>query len=175
MKKIIRLTESDLDRIVRRVISESMDDEELDNNLNSLSDKDKIKFAKEIESLRQKREKLKELERVHGKDIEALTYIQKLKDDKESRENPKVYLGVGKHAVTKLPYIIGRSVWRKGVNDFDNKSVYVGSLSKFDGNKDHPEAMKIAIDKMKKKIAKDYPIEEPNWELLKHIKDNMLN
>lgn len=180
MAKVIRLTESQLVAQIKKIINEQtyydtdyVEDEEFENKLNSMSDKEKIEYAREIEDLRQTERKLKELLNTHKKDIEAINYLNYLKFDRERRENPKIYLGVGKHAVTKIPYIIGKTKWRKGVKDYDDNNVYVGPLHKFDNNKDHPEAMRIAVQKMKKKLAKKYPIEEPNFELLKHIKDNM--
>jgi hypothetical protein len=158
----------------RKFIIESlkeMDDEELDANLKTLSPEERIKYSEEIKLLKQTRDELKTLYKNHGKDIKALKYLEELKKDLDARKKPKVYLGLGKHHSTGLPFIIGRTVFKPTPDKKADLSVYVGPLSRFEEGIESPEAMNIAVKKMIEKIEKKFPYAEKEFDLdlIKHI------
>jgi hypothetical protein len=173
--KIIKLTESDLNRIVNKIIKETEEDDKfLDDEIENMDPSEKIKYSEELASLKQAREKLAQLRKDYSKELEIIEYFKNLKDDLDKRQNPKVYLGLGKHHTSKEPFIIGRSVWKKGVNDYAHLSAYVGPLTKFNGDKNSPEAMKIAVEKIKNKINTDFPRPEKiNPEIMEFLKNNI--
>jgi len=101
--------------------------------------------------------KKNELSKLKFDNKEILNQIEKLEKEIEFLEkitSPKIYTGVVKHHTTKEPYIIARSLFKKGVNDYVQLSVYVGKLKDFNNDKDSPEVMKVAKKKIQDKISK---------------------
>jgi len=78
----------------------------------------------------------------------------------KNRIFPSIYFGTVKHHTTKEPYIIARSLWKKGTNDYAQLSAYIGPVAKFPKGIDDVEVMKIAKEKIRKKIREKFPIGE---------------
>jgi hypothetical protein len=122
-----------------------------------LDSKTKYEYQKEIGALISKSSNLAHLEEKY-KDV--LNEVNQLRDDITELKNrifPTIYLGKAKHHTSKEPYIIARTPWRKGTNDYIHLRVYIGALSKFKGGMEDPEVMKIALQKMREKIQSILP------------------
>ncbi len=108
----------------------------------------------DLENLKIKKE---ELSKLKLDNMETLQRIEKLENEIDILEritSPSIYTGVAKHHTTKEPYIIARSTFRRGKNDYVELSAYVGKLKDFNGDKDSPEVMKIGKRKIQNKLAK---------------------
>ena len=117
---------------------------EFTNELNSL-----IESLNDLLSLREK------YETILLKEAELSKKVEELKN----RIFPSIYFGTAKHHTTKEPYIIARSMWKKGLNDYSQLSAYIGPVAKFPKGVNDPEVKKIALDKIRKKIQKSFPME----------------
>jgi len=117
---------------------------EFSNELNSL-----IESLNDLLSLREK------YETILLKEAELSKKVEELKN----RIFPSIYFGTAKHHTPKEPYIIARSMWKKGLNDYSQLSAYIGPVAKFQKGVNDPEVKKIALDKIRKKIQNSFPME----------------
>jgi len=128
--------------------------------LKNLSDEDRIKYSAELKLLIQKNS---DLVTIH-KDYEKILNQEKiLSKDVESLKNrlfPPIYFGTTKHHSTKEPFIIARSLWKKGTNDYAQLSVYIGPVANFKNGIEDEEVKRIALEKIRKKIRDKFPLEE---------------
>ena len=123
----------ELKNIIRKYLLE-----ELEDNSQSLLDK--------------KREELSNMEFEHSEILQRVESLKKEIDILERKTSPKIYTAIVKHHTTKEPYIIARSVFRRGKNNYVQLSVYVGKLKDFGNDKDSPDAIKVGERKIKEKI-----------------------
>jgi hypothetical protein len=125
--------------------------------LNNLSESQKREYPEELSSLIQKASDLLILR----KENEKLFSLEKsLSEDVEMLKNrlfPSIYFGVAKHHSTKVPYIIARSMWKKGYKDYAQLSAYIGPVSNFKNGIEDEEVKNIALDKIRKKIRDKFP------------------
>lgn len=125
--------------------------------LKELDEVAKVKYRNEIGSLMVKYSNLTQLEEKY-KDL--LQEIDKLRGDVVELKNrlfPTIYLGTAKHHTSKEPYIVARTPWRKGKNDFIHLRVHIGAVSKFKEGINDPEVKRIALQKMRDKIQSILP------------------
>jgi hypothetical protein len=125
--------------------------------LEKLDEVSKNEFQAEIGQLIANYSDLAHLEEKYKDILEGLGKLRESVDGLRNRLFPPLYMGVAKQKTTKQEYIVCRTPWRRGVNDFVHLRVYVGALSNFKGGKDDPEAKKIALFKMRKKIQSILP------------------
>lgn len=136
--KIIRLTESDISKLIRKIINENV--------------------SEEVSMLKEKKEELERLEKEYG---DVFNKMKTLHNDiklLENRISPEIYFTTAKHHTTKEPYIIARSMYKKGLNDYVQLSSYIGPVSKFTNGIEDEEVKKIALDKIRAQIKKKVPI-----------------
>jgi hypothetical protein len=126
--------------------------------LRNISEKEKLEFSKEISLLVKKKSDLLALESEYSKILELSKTLSQDVEILTNRLFPSIYFGTAKHHTTKEPYIIARSMWKKGINDYDQLSAYIGPVSKFKNGIEDEEVKAIALDKMRKKIQKKYPL-----------------
>lgn len=127
--------------------------------LNTLSEVEKSEYEDELGTLIQKTSDLLVLQ-VKYSDI--LNLEKSLSSDVEILKNrifPSIYFGTAKHHTTKEPYIIARSMWKKGLNDYAQLSAYIGPVANFKNGVKDAEVKKIALDKIRKKIREKFPLE----------------
>jgi len=136
--KIIRLTEGDITKLIKKIINENVSDE---TNL-----------------LNNKREELSKLEDEYGEVFYNMKNLKNEIEELENRISPKIYFTTAKHHTTKEPYIIARSMFKKGLNDYVQLSSYIGPVSKFADGIDDEEVKKIALDKIRLQIKKKVPL-----------------
>jgi len=117
---------------------------EVSNELNSL-----IESLNDLLSLREK------YETILLKEAELSKKVEELKN----RIFPSIYFGTAKHHTTKEPYIIARSMWKKGLNDYSQLSAYIGPVAKFQKGVNDTEVKKITLNKIRKKIQNSFPME----------------
>lgn len=108
----------------------------------------------EDENLKRKKEELSILKSNNMEILNQIENLEKEIDFLEKTSSPKIYTGIAKHHTTKEPYIIARSLFKKGINDYIQLSAYIGKLKDFNNDKNSPEVMKIAKKKIKDKISK---------------------
>lgn len=129
--------------------------------LNSLENLQKEEYSNEISLLL---ENTKELFVIREKYADILKREAELSGAVEELKNrlfPSIYFGTVKHHTTKEPYIIARSLWKKGTNDYSQLSAYIGAVAKFPKGLEDAEVMVIAKDKIRKKIREKFPIMKP--------------
>ena len=128
--------------------------------LKSFSKEEISEYSDEINQLIQKNSDLvairKEYENIFSKEKDLSVDVEMLR----GRLFPSIYFGTAKHHRTKLPFIVARSLWKKGLNDYAQLSVYVGPVSKFKNGIEDEEVKKIALEKMRKKIKEKFPMED---------------
>jgi hypothetical protein len=125
--------------------------------LKELDEVAKINYRNEIGSLMVKHSNLTQLEYKYKG---LLQEIDKLREDVIELKNrlfPTIYLGTAKHHTSKEPYLVGRTAWRKGKNDFIHLRVHIGAVSKFKEGINDPEVKLIALQKMREKIQSILP------------------
>ena len=125
--------------------------------LSELDEVSKVTYRNEIGSLIVKSSNLTQLE---DKYKDLLQEINKLREDVVELKNrlfPTIYLGTAKHHTSKEPYIVARTPWRKGKNDFIHLRVHIGAISKFKEGINDPEVKRLAIQKMRAKIQSILP------------------
>lgn len=179
--KIIRLTEQDIVNVVKKIISEQEigdeglndEDKQLFAQLDAMGEADKYFYKDEIEKLKQKTREIRMLEKKYENELKANAFIDFLKKDEEMRKNPTIYLSKIKKPNSEIYYIIGKTLWNVSPNVKKNLAVYVGKLSDFNNDTHHPEAKRIAVEKMKKKIEKDVPKPIPEPDVLRFIVANL--
>ena len=128
--------------------------------LKTLTNEDRVKYSEELKLLIQKNS---DLVAIHKQYEDILNKEKVLSKDVESLKNrlfPPIYFGTSKHHSTKEPFIIARSLYKKGTNDYAQLSVYVGAVSSFKNGIEDEEAKKIALEKMRKKIREKFPLED---------------
>lgn len=126
--------------------------------LNTLNELQKTEYADELGTLIQKSSDLMALK---SKYTEILNLEKSLTSDVEMLKNrlfPSIYFGTAKHHTTKEPYIIARSMWKKGLNDYAQLSAYIGPVANFKNGVEDEEVKKIALDKIRKKIRDKFPL-----------------
>ena len=126
--------------------------------LNTLNEVEKSEYEDELGTLIQKTSDLLVLQ-VKYSDI--LNLEKSLSSDVEILKNrifPSIYFGTAKHHTTKEPYIIARSMWKKGLNDYAQLSAYIGPVANFKNGVKDDEVKKIALDKIRKKIREKFPL-----------------
>ena len=109
---------------------------------------DLIKKASDLMILQTKYSDILNLEKSLSSDVEML----------KKRLFPSIYFGTAKHHTTKEPYIIARSMWRRGLNDFAHLSAYIGPVANFKNGVKDEDVKKIALDKIRKKIREKFPL-----------------
>jgi hypothetical protein len=128
--------------------------------LNNLNEVEKSDYADELGNLIQKTSDLMVL---HTKYSDVLNLEKSLSSDVETLKNrifPSIYFGTAKHHTTKEPYIIARSMWKKGLNNYAQLSAYIGPVANFKNGVKDAEVKKIALDKIRKKIREKFPLEK---------------
>jgi hypothetical protein len=126
--------------------------------LKTLTDIQKEEYAIEIGSLLQI---TTDLITLRSKYSNILHFEKSMSVDVEMLKNrlfPSIYFGIAKHHTTKEPYIIARSMWKKGINDYAQLSSYIGPVANFKNGVEDDEVKKIALDKIRKKIREKFPI-----------------
>ena len=126
--------------------------------LNTLNEVQKAEYADELGILVQKKSDLLALQ---AKYSDILNLEKSLSSDVEMLKNrlfPSIYFGTAKHHTTKERYIIARSMWKKGLNDYAQLSAYIGPVANFKNGVEDEEVMKIALDKIRKKIREKFPL-----------------
>ena len=117
----------------------------------------KVKFRNEIGSLILKHSDLTLIEEKYKNVLDEIERLRKDVPELKNRLFPAIYLGTAKHHSTKEPYIVARTPWRKGTNDYIHLRVHIGSVSKFKGGINDPEVKRIALQKMREKIQSILP------------------
>ena len=128
--------------------------------LKTLSEVSKEEFADEVGRLIQKFSDLLILQKEHS---QILNLEKSLVSEVELLKNrlfPSIYFGIAKHRTTKDPYIIARSMWKKGLNDYAQLSAYIGPVANFKNGVEDEAVKKIALDKIRKKIREKFPLGE---------------
>lgn len=134
---------------MKYIISESQYNmlNEQDSPYMSELNSDENKYKEELDSISEEYREILERREVLLKKVAEI----------ERRVNPQIYLGTAKHHSSKKPYIVARSPWRKGTNDYAHLRVYVGSLENFDGGINDPQVKAIALKKIQDKINQLFP------------------
>lgn len=125
--------------------------------LKEIDEKTRIKFKNEIGSLIIKSSDLESLEEKYKNQLETIEKLRKDVVELKNRLLPTIYLGKAKHHTSKEPYIVARTAWRKGKNDFIHLRVHIGAVSKFKDGINDPEVKQIALQKMREKIQSILP------------------
>jgi len=128
--------------------------------LKNLSAVDKSKYSNLIQLLIQKSSDLVTIQKEYEQVLTTHKNLSKEVEILRNRLFPAIYFGTAKHHTTKEPYIIARSMWKKGVNDYDQLSAYIGPVAKFKHGLEDEEVKIIALEKMRKKIEEKYPLGE---------------
>jgi hypothetical protein len=137
MKKVIRLTESDLIKLVEKVVNEDV--------------------SEESRILDSKKKELSDMERQYGDAFNKMNSLHNEIQQLENRISPNIYFTTAKHHTTKEPYIIARSMYKKGTNDYVQLSAYIGPVSKFLNGVEDEQVKQIALDKIRAQIRKKVP------------------
>jgi len=154
MKKVIRLTESDLIKLVSRIISE--DESETEVEITSKSQD----ILNQYERLKKDyEEKHQNLVQLYDQVIEPVqTEVTKLKSELNDFERyyiPKISLLVGQNKYTGIKYL--RASVRYYVEGGDrqkNTTIHIGRLSDYLGGINDPEVKKMAMLKAVEYLAK---------------------
>jgi hypothetical protein len=126
--------------------------------LNTLNEVEKTEYADELGKLIQKTSDLLILQ---SKYADVLNLEKSLSSDVEILKNrlfPSIYFGTAKHHTSKEPYIIARSMWKKGLNDYAQLSAYIGPVANFKNGVNDKEVKKIALEKIRNKIREKFPL-----------------
>jgi hypothetical protein len=126
-------------------------------SIENIDEVSQVEFNAELGQLISQHNNLAHLENKYKDVLEGINRQRQIVEELKNRLFPPLYMGVAKQQTSKEPYIVARTPWRKGVNDFIHLRVYVGAISNFKGGKDDPEAKKIALYKMRKKIQSILP------------------
>lgn len=123
-----------------------------------LTSQDKIEYSEEIDSLIKTYDELMEVRKEYAEMLAREKFLSKSVEELKNRLYPSVYFSTSKHHTTKEPYIIARSMWKKGVSDYDQLSAYVGPIKRFEKGIEDPEVLKIGTEKIRQSIRKKYPL-----------------
>jgi hypothetical protein len=154
MKKVIRLTESDLVKIVSRIISEDKSETEVEITGNSqeiLNRYEKLKKNYE--------EKYQSLVILYNQILQPLqTEVSKLKSELDSFEKynvPKIFVMEVEDRSRGVKYL--RAVVRyyvEGINKQQSTTIYLGKASDYPGGADNPVVKEMAMSKAMDFLAK---------------------
>ena len=128
--------------------------------LTSFEKEQKEEFSTEISLLLDSTRELMIIREKYADILKREAELASKVEEFKNRIFPSIYFGTVKHHTTKEPYIIARSLWKKGTNDYAQLSAYIGAVAKFPKGIDDVEVMKIAKDKIRKKIREKFPIGE---------------
>jgi hypothetical protein len=146
MKKVIRLTESDLTRLVKKIINED-DDFDYGDDVN-LED-----------SISQVNSDFSELYEKYKDIIHKYHYVKNKVSELETRNDPHFTLSVAKNRDTKG--ILAKVKWKLPYNGVYKEyiSVYIGGERKYPLLLDTPNIMDIAKKKVKNMVDKQEPFQ----------------
>ena len=125
--------------------------------LKSMGKEQKEEYANEITQLFENTKELMIIREKYADILKKESTLSKKVEELKNRLFPSIYFGTAKHHTTKEPYIIARSLWKKGTSDYAQLSAYIGPVSKFPKGTNDPEVMNIANDKIRKKIREKFP------------------
>jgi hypothetical protein len=148
MKKVIRLTESDLNRLVKKIVNEQEgNDFDYEDDVN-LKDS-KLKVNSDFDKLYKKYEDV----------IHKYHYVKNKISELETRDDPHFTLSVVKNRDSKG--IIAKVKWKLPYNGIykDYISVYIGGERKYPLLLDTPNIMDIAKKKVKNMVDKQEPFQ----------------
>ncbi len=126
--------------------------------LTSLGITQREEYATEIAQLIENSRDLLAIQAKYSEVLNRESQLSKRVDELKNRLFPSIYFGKAKHHTTKEQYIIARSMWKKGKNDYAQLSAYIGPVSNFPKGVNDDQVMKIALDKIRKKIREKFPM-----------------
>lgn len=125
--------------------------------LSEIDEVARIEYMNEVGLLIEKYTNREHLKEKYKEILQELEGYDKDIQELENRLFPVVYLGQAKHHSTKQPYIVGRTAWKKGVNDYIHLRVHLGSVTKYKLGIEDPEVKRLATQKMREKIKQILP------------------